>query len=637
MRLKQAAYFSVLLVAATSWSQPEPGPVTADQKLSAAFSAKTLKPLPTPRGEFAGGIVDGKLYIIGGLDVNGPGPGYIEPSAAVEVYDFATNRWTTQKPMPAARTHVFSAVFRGKIYVIGGCLIATCPDRHGDTGRVDIYDPRTDTWTPGRPAPISRYHGQAAVLGGRIYLPGGWSRGDHQSSVDVYDPASDSWSSATPMPHFQAAAGVAAAEGKLYVIGGNDEKGDTGRVQIYDPGTKAWSSGPEMPGGPRNFLSAAVMENKIHALGGLIPYTTGLGEQTDEVFDPARNAWQTAPPMTAPHLLFAAFSDDKRIVAVGGSSTSDLFQSSIDILDAGASKWRGNGSAVRRVAQHYIQVPPTKMPPTSAPPIRQQVPAFPNTSDVDSYAGRAKPREDDFALIVGIEDYRGIPKAAFGSRDAQTFKRYAQSVLGVPEENIIFLEGDKAARTDLVKYVEEWLPRNVSKDSRVYFYYSGHGAPDPSKGTAYLVPWDGDPQFLDSTAYPVSRLYEKLGELKSKETLVLLDTCFSGMGGRSVIAKNLRPLVSVIEAPRPKLKRLSVLTAASGDEVAGGLEAQQHGLFTYYLLKGLKGEADANHDGHVELGELYDFVNAKVRRAAHRENREQNPKLQSSELDLELF
>lgn len=133
-------------------------------------------------------------------------------------------------------------------------------------------------------------------------------------------------------------------------------------------------------------------------------------------------------------------------------------------------------------------------------------------SDVDEPGFMKKTAPDDYALIIGIEKYQNIPKADFAERDAATVKEYAKS-LGVPDENIILLTGQRATRTGVAKYVEEWLPRNVKPGSRIYFYYSGHGAPDPADGASYLVPYDGDPSFLKTSAYPLSKLYESLAAL----------------------------------------------------------------------------------------------------------------------------
>jgi len=273
-----------------------------------------------------------------------------------------------------------------------------------------------------------------------------------------------------------------------------------------------------------------------------------------------------------------------------------------------------------------------RMMPSAVPP-PEAVRSF--SSDVDVFKRRGPARPADFALIVGIERYETLPKADFGERDAEVFRRYVLG-LGVPEENVILLLGPKATKTGMMKYIEEWLPRNVTADSRVFVFYSGHGASDPAIGAAYLVPYDGDPTFLQSSAYPVPRLLERLEALKAKETVVALDACFSGAGGRSVITKGARPLV-VTTAMVNTSPKVSVLAASSSDEISGSLDEQGHGLFTYYLLKGLQGAADADGNGHVSLEELHAYVKKSVQREARRQNREQTPNLQSATPGLTLY
>lgn len=245
-------------------------------------------------------------------------------------------------------------------------------------------------------------------------------------------------------------------------------------------------------------------------------------------------------------------------------------------------------------------------------------------SDVDAPSYKRPERPNDYAVIIGIEKYSDLPSAQYAERDAAAVRAHL-AALGVPERNMVSLVGDKAGRAAFVKTFETWLPRSVGDDSTVWVYYSGHGAPDPRSGAAFLLPWDGDPQFLEDTAYPVKRLYGKLGELKAKRVLVALDACFSGAGGRSVLAKGLRPLVTKVDAGAVS-KRTVALTASGADEVTGALDAQGHGLFTYHFLKGLNGAA-ADAQGRVSLEDLFAYLSPKVKDDARRQNRGQTPQL----------
>ncbi len=251
-------------------------------------------------------------------------------------------------------------------------------------------------------------------------------------------------------------------------------------------------------------------------------------------------------------------------------------------------------------------------------------------SDVDEPPSiKAKPNKNAYAIVIGIESYRQkLPKADYAAHDAKTMTEYLTKAMGYPEENVVTLINENAAKSDFEKYFEKWLPNNVEKDASVFVYYSGHGAPDVKTGGAFLVPYDGDPQFINETGYSLKRLYAALDKLPAKEIVVALDSCFSGAGGKSVIAKGARPLVMHLEDDIRPLKNVTVISASSGDEISSTYEEKRHGLFTYYLLKGIKGEGDENKDGKIEIGELYAYLKPQVGRTARKlYNNGQSPQL----------
>ncbi len=245
-------------------------------------------------------------------------------------------------------------------------------------------------------------------------------------------------------------------------------------------------------------------------------------------------------------------------------------------------------------------------------------------SDVDAPAYKLAENVDDFAVIVGIERYASLPAAEFAERDAEAVRAHLMA-LGFPARNIYFLSGQQATRAKIDQSLNTWLPNRVGNKSTVFFYYSGHGAPDPKTDQAYLVPVDGDAEDLGSTAYPIKQLYAKLGGLKVRHVIVALDSCFSGAGGRSVLARGTRPLVSKIDMGIVP-DNVVALTASDKSEISGTMEDQGHGAFTYYLLKGLSGAAQ-DASGHVTVRSLYDYLTPKVRDAARMHNRDQTPQL----------
>ncbi len=251
-------------------------------------------------------------------------------------------------------------------------------------------------------------------------------------------------------------------------------------------------------------------------------------------------------------------------------------------------------------------------------------------SDVDDLpAMRVKPNKTSYAIVIGIENYRQkLPKADYAVADAKTVTEYLIKVMGYPEENIITPTNEHATNVDFAKYFEKWLPNNVEKDSSVFIYYSGHGAPNPKTADAYLVPYDGDPSFITETGYSLKRMYDALGKLQAKEIIVALDSCFSGAGGRSVIAKGARPLVMNLQNNMVLSKNMTVMSASSGEQISSTYDEKGHGLFTYFLLKGIKNEDVVKQDGSIKMDDLFVYLKPQVERIARKQyNNEQTPQL----------
>ncbi|MDE2489748.1 MAG: caspase family protein [Elusimicrobia bacterium] len=267
----------------------------------------------------------------------------------------------------------------------------------------------------------------------------------------------------------------------------------------------------------------------------------------------------------------------------------------------------------------YYKGPPLEVVAAAAP--EPEAPAAASLSAAPAPSRPAAPRTDlddlpparpedahAYAVVIGIEHYRErLPNADYAAADARLTAKYFERVLGVPAENLALLTNDRATKGDFEKYFERWLPNRVQAGDKVYVYYSGHGAPNPAKGDAYLVPYDGDPTYIGSTGFAVSRLFEDLGRLPAKSVFVAMDSCFSGAGGRSVLARGARPLVSVVQGGVPP--RLTVLSASAADQISNTDEAAGHGLFTYYFLEGLKKDGPRLHAA-------YDYLKPKVERYA---------------------
>ena len=238
-------------------------------------------------------------------------------------------------------------------------------------------------------------------------------------------------------------------------------------------------------------------------------------------------------------------------------------------------------------------------------------------------------KDHAYAVVIGIEDYRDLPKVDYAKRDAESVKLYLTKSLGYREQNVVMMLNDRVTKSDLIARLEIWLPKQVgtNTNAEVFVYYGGHGAPDPNTNQAFMVPYNGDPAFLESTAYPLKKLYETLGKLPAKSITVVMDSCFSGAGGRSVVQKGARPMLISVENPLMATQNMVVLSAAAGNQISNAFPEKRHGLFTYHFLKGLQGAADTNKDGAVDVEELYAYMKPKVEIDARRMNAEQSPQL----------
>lgn len=251
--------------------------------------------------------------------------------------------------------------------------------------------------------------------------------------------------------------------------------------------------------------------------------------------------------------------------------------------------------------------------------------------DVDRPLSRpAQSRPDAVALVVGIERYnKRLPGVSFARRDAEAMKRYCSEALGVPEENVLTLIDEDATRSALRIAVERKLKGLVVPGrSDVFVYFAGHGAPDAKSRQAFLVPFDGDPNYPAESCYSTAALYDTLGKLGARRVTVVLDACFTGQNGRAqrpeALVAHARPLfIQPVASAVPK--GVTVFAAAGPDQVSSGYPQKRHGLFTYYFLKALRGEGAPGATASTQA--IHDYLAREVARQAVRLGREQKPVL----------
>ncbi len=230
-----------------------------------------LTDMPTPRLSSEAAVVDGKIYVTGGFSWIGIPGVDIKMLNVVEMYDPQTDTWSRRQDMSTPRRYFGTGMVDGKIYAIGGENRFEEPQR---LNQMEVYDPISDTWAKRADMPTRRDDVKAAVVRDTIYVIGGagWPRvgwGPVLATLEAYHPKTNHWQKKSDMPNLIAGFSTVVVDDKIYLIGGHGgvafEK-YLKTVEIYDPRTERWDESPPMPTGNIPF-DAAVVNGKIYILG----------------------------------------------------------------------------------------------------------------------------------------------------------------------------------------------------------------------------------------------------------------------------------------------------------------------------------------------------------------------------------
>jgi N-acetylneuraminic acid mutarotase len=217
-------------------------------------------PMPTARSMLGVAAVGNQLYAIGGFAI--PPGGDRTPLATNEMYDPATGTWTARAPMPTARGLVAVGVVQGKVYIVGG-------QTAGSVTANEVYDPVSDSWSTCAGLSAGRAGIAGAVVNDVLFLCGG--AGDDEvvlSTVEAYDAATDAYTAMAAMPTARWLAGAAVAQGQVYVMGGSSFSTEEPLAanESYDPFANVWTSQDPIPGiGPGAWSAAAAGISKLTA------------------------------------------------------------------------------------------------------------------------------------------------------------------------------------------------------------------------------------------------------------------------------------------------------------------------------------------------------------------------------------
>ena len=233
------------------------------------------------------------------------------------------------------------------------------------------------------------------------------------------------------------------------------------------------------------------------------------------------------------------------------------------------------------------------------------------------------------AVIIGNKDYQHTGNVVFAHNDAEAFRRYVVEMLGFDPDRVIVLRNAKKLDFEIMFGVRGkhdgttlWSRLDLEGRSDVVVFYSGHGAPGMGDKRGYLVPVNAQPSRAELTGYPLDLLWENLGKLeRARSVAVYVDACFSG---ESAVGTMFEGASAVrVDASLPdEGDRMTLLTAASGRQVAWWDHEAKQGLFTKHLLDGLYGKADTNKDGQVTAGEVRNHLGRSMSVAARNLHRE---------------
>lgn len=233
-----------------------------------------------------------------------------------------------------------------------------------------------------------------------------------------------------------------------------------------------------------------------------------------------------------------------------------------------------------------------------------------------------------WAVVIGVSRYADsrIPSLRYASADAKAFYGWLVSPKGgkYSPSRVRLLVDNQATAMNMRDALFNWLRQAIEEDV-VVIYFAGHGSPDSpdTPQNLYLLPYDTQYDSIASTGFPMWDIETALKRfIKAKRVVVIADACHSGgVGGSFDIARRSTPEANRISSGIQSLSTIgegiAVLSAADdkqfsaeGPKFGGG-----HGVFTYYLLEGLQGQADYNNDGQVTMGELIPYLSESVRRA----------------------
>ncbi|UCE56141.1 MAG: caspase family protein, partial [Desulfobacterales bacterium] len=229
------------------------------------------------------------------------------------------------------------------------------------------------------------------------------------------------------------------------------------------------------------------------------------------------------------------------------------------------------------------------------------------------FAVHYQPRySSSYALVVGIDKYHLWPYLEYAAKDA----REVAAVLKKKGFQLYLLTDEKATKENILRKLET-IRKSVDLNSRVVFYFAGHGQTEDLPGgreRGYIVPVDADTYDWQSTMLPMNQLNDIIKQIKAKHIFLAFDSCYSGLGLTRSIKRHPKQDSAYIQKMM-RSRSIQILTAGSRSEQA--TEAEGHGLFTDHLLAALSGAADINSDGYITATEIYATLRPSITKQSY--------------------
>ena len=142
------------------------------------------------------------------------------------------------------------------------------------------------------------------------------------------------------------------------------------------------------------------------------------------------------------------------------------------------------------------------------------------------------------------------------------------------------------------------------------------------------MPNDGDTDLLVRTGLSRTEIFDTITKLKPKSVTMFIDACYSGVSrDEQMLLASARPIRIIADEQEGIPDNFTIFSASKLKQISSGLEEAKHGIFSYYLMKGLEGKSDYNKDGKITNGELLAYMDEKVSQKASELGRQQNPSL----------